>query len=172
MIPEKKYTIPTLGALAVSMTACPTVADTAETLDGDWEAIEFNGKEISDHYSTNVDYNCKSYLDLSMTISGENVDMLWKLSYEEGRCNDNLGTISATLLGDYIIDEEGNYDILVESSGSPSRINFICTFETDAFNCSKGTIKWNPTRDGQESDPKNETELGRTYFDHMGGKIE
>ena len=146
---EKKYAIPALGAIAVSMTACPTVADSP---DGQWEASEFNGNELAGPYSQDEYYT--SYLSLSMTLSnGGDADLVWTLSYDG-----EAGT-PVNLSGDYLVDDSGKYDILVEGNGTPAKLNFVCTYNSDALSCASGTM--NDT-----------TSLGMTYFDRIGGKTE
>jgi hypothetical protein len=151
---QLKYSIPAIGALAVSMTACPSVV--SDGADGEWEATEFNGTELATPYYEAEGYT--AYLALSMNLNsvdsaGGYADAEWSLTYEDGS-----GT-PVNLSGDYVVEEDGTYDILLESSGSPSKLNFKCTLVGDALECASGTMD-------------SETELGMTYFDRINGKTE
>jgi hypothetical protein len=152
---QMKYSIPAIGALAVSMTACPSVV--SDGADGEWEATEFNGEELATPYVEAEGYTV--YLALSMNLSsvdseGGFADATWRLSYGEGYDDTDVN-----LAGDYVIAEDGSYDILLESSGEPSKLNFTCTLNADALECSSGTMNGDIT-------------LGMTYFDRIGGKTE
>ena len=155
--PNMKYTIPAVGAIAVSMTAC---LETTGSASGEWEATEFNGQETAVPYSTYYDEN--TYLALSMDLDSQDSEggyatATWELTG---------GTAETTSLsGDFVINSDGSYDILLKaSSGAPSEINLICTLVEDEMDCSSGTLK-----SSAESDS---ADLGPSYFIQAGGKTE
>ena len=151
------YSIPTVGALAVSMTAC---LETTSGPSGEWEATEFNGQETAVPYSTYYDEN--TYLALSMNL--ESVDSAG--GYATATWELTGGTAETTSLsGDYVIQDDGSYDILLESSaGAPSSINLVCTLVEDEMDCATGTMK-----SSADSEAAN---LGPSYFVQNGGKVE
>lgn len=152
-----KYTIPTVGALAVSMTAC---LETTSNSSGDWEATEFNGQETAVPYSTYYDEN--TYLALSMNLDtvdseGGYATATWELTGATAE--------TTSLSGDFVINEDGSYDILLKaSSGAPSEINLVCSLVEDEMDCSTGSMK--SSADGEAGD------LGPSYFVQAGGKTE
>jgi|GEM_PF-3843655 len=127
-----KYGIPVIGALAVSMTGCQDLLSSGP--DGDWDAIEFNGKELAEPYAQGDGY--ASYLSLTMNLSnGELADATWSESYSAGYESNDFST---ELLGDYIIDENGDYDIVLEAAtadASPSKLELVCSLTGGELIC-------------------------------------
>ena len=158
-----KYGIPAVGAIAVSMTAC---LETTSGGSGEWEATEFNGQETAVPYSTYYDEN--TYLALTMSLNsvdadGGYADAIWELTG---------GTAATTSLsGDYVIQADGSYDILLKSSsGAPSEINLQCTITEGEMDCATGTMK--NSADTDCTDEASDCELGPSYFIEGAAKTE
>ena len=152
-----KYSIPAVGAIAVSMTAC---LETTSGGSGEWEATEFNGQETAVPYSTYYDEN--TYLALTMTLNsvdseGGYAEATWELTGATAE--------TTTLNGDYVIQEDGSYDILLKSSaGAPSEIKLVCTLAEDEMDCTTGSMKSTASSESAE--------LGPSYFIQGSSKTE
>ncbi|MAA79385.1 MAG: hypothetical protein CL916_09005 [Deltaproteobacteria bacterium] len=152
-----KYSIPAVGAIAVSMTAC---LESTSGAAGEWEATEFNGQETAVPYSTYYDEN--TYLALTMSLDsidaeGGYATATWELTGATAE--------TTSLSGDYVIQEDGSYDILLKaSSGAPSEINLICTLAEDEMDCTTGSMKSTASSDAAD--------LGPSYFIQAAAKTE